>query len=186
MVENAARNETSSMVAFPVYVLAQELQLFGPTEDGYINLYRAIRDLPGNWFLKNFNPWQKNGKFCQIEFGYIWQNEASRRKLLFRLERSSFLPTQKIWTGCKIMRRPCKTIFWSSNRLRIIFSTGQVVCAHERATHTIFMVFDSKIFDNQKKKTKRKRNFQSGTQKWSAKRNSTKLSGEKKKERKTV
>ena len=61
MVENAARNETSSMVAFPVYVLAQELQLFGPTEDGYINLYRAIRDLPGNWFLKNstFLPTQK-------------------------------------------------------------------------------------------------------------------------------
>lgn len=48
MVENAERNETNSMVAFPIYVLAQELQLFGPTEDGYINLYRAIRDLPEN------------------------------------------------------------------------------------------------------------------------------------------
>lgn len=47
MVENAARNETSSMIAFPVYVLAQELQLFGAREDGYINLYREIRDLPG-------------------------------------------------------------------------------------------------------------------------------------------
>ena len=47
MVENALRNETSSMVAFPVYVLSQELELFGPREDGYINLYRAIRDLPG-------------------------------------------------------------------------------------------------------------------------------------------
>ena len=56
MVENAQRNETSSMVAFPVYVLSQELQLFGPTEDGYINLYRAIRDLPGNWLIENLNP----------------------------------------------------------------------------------------------------------------------------------
>ncbi|CBY24077.1 unnamed protein product [Oikopleura dioica] len=48
MVENAARNETSSMIAFPVYVLAQELQLFGAREEGYINLYREIRDLPEN------------------------------------------------------------------------------------------------------------------------------------------
>ena len=75
MVENAARNETSSMVAFPVYVLAQELQLFGPTEDGYINLYRAIRDLPGNWFLKNFNPWRANDNFLPY---FIWPNMAKR------------------------------------------------------------------------------------------------------------
>merc|ERR1712210_263236 len=46
--EKTKESSLYKFVAFPVYVLAQELQLFGPTEDGYINLYRAIRDLPEN------------------------------------------------------------------------------------------------------------------------------------------
>ena len=45
-VENAERNETSSIVAFPLYVLNQELELSGERDAHYINLYSAMREIP--------------------------------------------------------------------------------------------------------------------------------------------
>ena len=45
-VENAEKNETSSIIAFPLYVLNQELNITGDLDEQYVNLYSALKEIP--------------------------------------------------------------------------------------------------------------------------------------------